>query len=76
MKITIQLKDPDTMYDAVNDAVADDLASDMPDDERKALHEIRTDKIRDKLSKWFECGEYLTVEYDTEADTLTVVERS
>lgn len=74
MKIRIQMKDPDTMPDAVTDAVREELrASGLPKDEQDVLYEVRSDKIRGICAKWFRYSEYLTVEVDTEAQTCTVI---
>ena len=35
--------------------------------------ELRVEKALDVASKWFEYGEYLTVEIDTEKETIRVV---
>ena len=72
--IIITLKDPDCLYEVIDEAVADcdDLPAD--DDEREAIVEMRTKKLRKDLTKrWFEYGEYLRVEYDPEAHTLRVM---
>lgn len=74
MKIKITMKDPDKMIDAVQEAIED--ADDLPDDaeEAEAVCEIRANKIKEAItSKWMSYGEYLTVEYDTEADTMAVL---
>lgn len=69
------MKDPDTMYDAVSEAVSESMEAfeDLDISEREAIAEIRQEKILSQMRKWFECGEYLTVEVDTEADTCVVV---
>jgi hypothetical protein len=69
------MKDPDTMFDAVQDAVKSEIATmNLPEDEQEALIELRTDKEREKLSKWFRYSEYLSVEFDTEKMTATVLD--
>lgn len=75
MKIKVTMKDPDTMFDAVQDAVKSEIATmNLPEDEQEALIELRTDKEREKLSKWFRYSEYLSVEFDTEKMTATVLD--
>jgi len=75
MKITVTMKDPDTMYDAVQDAVKSEVEMlNLPEDEYDALIELRADKEREKLSKWFRYSEYLAVEFDTEKMTATVLD--
>jgi hypothetical protein len=74
MKIKVTMKDPDTMYDAVQDAVKEEVEMlNLPKDEYDALIELRADKEREKLSKWFRYSEYLSVEFDTETMTATVL---
>ena len=75
MIVQVKMKDPDTMYDAVQDAVEKEVkAMGLPKDEADELIEIRTNKVRDKMGKWFEYGEYLDVEFDTEAMTAKVLD--
>lgn len=75
MKFTVQMKDPDTLHDAIREAVDAELAA-MPgldEDEREAVAEKRREKVDDICRAWFRHGEYLTVEVDTDAKTCTVV---
>lgn len=75
MKIQVTMKDPDTMHEAVEDAVKAEVAAlGLPRDEAEDLVEIRVEKELSKMGKWFEYGEYLRVECDTEAMTATVLE--
>lgn len=75
MKIKVIMKDPDTMYDAVQEAVKRGIkAMNLPEDEAEGLIELRCEKEREKMSKWFKYGEYLAVEIDTDAMTATVLE--
>ncbi len=67
------MKDPDTLDDAIADAIHADTESIGDADERDAVKEVRGDKMRALCRKWFEYGEYLTVEIDTEAGTCVVV---
>lgn len=75
MKIRVMLKDPDTMHDAVDDAFK---RLDKPDgveaDEWAEIRETRARAAKEKISdKWMDYGEYLTVEFDLDAMTATVV---
>lgn len=73
-KIKVTLKDPDTMYDAVQDFVDEELkASNLPEDEQEAVKDLRVEKYSEAVGKFFEYGEYLTVEIDTDAKTARVV---
>ncbi len=77
MKIKVTMKDPDTMYGAVQKVVTAEVkAMGLPEDEAESLIELRTEKERSKMGKWFEYGEYLSVEFDTETMTATVLERA
>jgi hypothetical protein len=44
-------------------------------DEKEAVVEQRREKVAEICSKWFEYGEYLRVEIDTEANTATVLSK-
>lgn len=80
MKIKVTLKDPDTMYDAVVDAVHKNLKTSVQgisNAEREALAGDRIAEFQSDISdKWMRYGEYLTVEFDTEAGTATVLPAS
>ncbi len=77
MKILVTFKDPDTMADSVAEAFRrapkpDDVSA----DEWELLVEGRRDKVYDQIvSDFMEYGEYITVEFDTEARTARVVPR-
>lgn len=74
MKFKVYMKDPDVLHDGIEEAIDEDLkSSGLPDDEQEALREIRFEKASDVASKWFQYGEYLTVEIDTEKETIRVV---
>ena len=76
MKIYVYMKDPDTMQDAVLDAVKAEVKKlGLPADEAEALVEMKAEKEREKMAHWFEYGEYLGVDFDTEAMTATVREK-
>jgi hypothetical protein len=75
MKIKVTMKDPDTMHDAVQEAVEREVKDmNLPEDEAEELIELRCEKVRGKMAKWFEYGEYLAVEFDTDAMTATVLD--
>jgi hypothetical protein len=76
MKISVTLKDPDTFYEAVRDAVTEDVrALKLPADESKAMAEIRRTKAFQAIERWVDYGEYVTIDFDTEAGTATVREK-
>lgn len=74
MKFRITMKDPDGFYECVAEAVARSLPKDLSEREKDALTAARTEETNQMLRRWFEYSEYLTVEIDTEAKTLSVVE--
>lgn len=75
MKFPVTFKDPDTLHESILHAVRDSLKGlPLSDEERKAVFEIRCEQIQEQVAKWFECGEYLSVEIDTDAGTCTVLE--
>lgn len=74
------MKDPDAPYEAVRDAVRDQVkalvdSGAISRDEADDLVDSRVDEQNEKLDRWLQHGEYLTVEFDTDAMTATVVER-
>lgn len=76
MKFSVCMKDPDTLHDAVEEAVKAEVSAAFPAldaDEQAALCKTRCESVRKVCSRWFEYGEYLEVEIDTEAKTCTVV---
>ena len=73
MKIYVYMKDPDTMYDSVLYEVKVEVKKlGLPADEANALVALKVEKEREKMKRWFEYGEYLGVDFDTEAMTATV----
>lgn len=74
MKFKVTMKDPDTLGDAINDAVREDIAKipGLTGEDRETLFENRREAVSKITAKWFEYGEYLAVEIDTDAHTATV----
>ncbi len=64
------MKDPDTLHDAIGDKTVADI---LDEDERDAVADLRNKKTRELCGEWFEYGEYLQVEVDTDAKTCTVL---
>jgi len=75
MKFRVTMKDPDTLHDAIRDAIERQLTAEGLTDpeERELVMEKRQARIRKQCAKWFDYGEYLTVEIDTDASTCEVV---
>lgn len=76
MKIKITMKDPDGVYECVREAISASLPSGLSHGEIDALSKARGEEVDQTLRRWFEYAEYLTVEVDTEAKTITVLESS
>ena len=74
MKIQVTLKDPDVLYDAIEESLDDNKPDNLDDEEWSLVKEKRQGELSNFASKWFEYGEYLTVELDTEANTCVVRE--
>ena len=72
MKFRATMKDSDALHEAIGEAA---LATDLPldEDEREAVLSVREKKLADACRRWFEYGECLTVEVDTDAGTCVVV---
>ncbi len=77
MKFRVTMKDPDTLLDAIQDAAKElaDQVTGIDEDERVSLVESKKEKLSELCRKWFEYSEYLTVEIDTEAESISVVTR-
>lgn len=74
MKVKVFIKDTDVLQDAVEESVDDELKnSGLAEDEKEAVRELRIEKALDVAGEWWEYGEYITVEFDTEARTARVV---
>lgn len=78
MKISVTLKDPDGFYESVDDAVEKAVEAEFPTadaDENEALREKRTEKVWKVLEQWVRYQEYITIEFDTEAGTASVMKK-
>lgn len=74
MKFRVQLKDPDGFFDGVSDAIDASVESlDLDEEERDAVKERRRETVNSALEKWVKYSEYVTLEFDTDAGTATVV---
>lgn len=72
--IRIKLKDPDVAYEAIVEQVNQELEeSNLPEDEQEAVRELRIEKYQEKVDTFFEYGEYLTVDIDTDKVEARVV---
>ena len=81
MKIQFTMKTPDVAVDTVNEAVREEFSNDNDglSDEDFFFNDGKADDRRYEISelcqKWFEGGEYVTLELDVENKTMTVVPR-
>jgi hypothetical protein len=66
MKLRVTFKCPDAVDCAIKDAVD---ALDLTSDDAMDVSE----DIRGKVTPWIKYGEYVTIEFDTDANTATVV---
>ena len=74
MKFQVMMKDPDTLHDAVREAASKSVKDiGLNDREQSLIAEAREETFREIAGRWFEDGEYLTVEIDTDAKTCVVV---
>jgi hypothetical protein len=73
VKLTITFKDPDGVFECVREGVRESLPDGLAEDERDELLGSRTEAAHAALKQWIQWKEYLTVEFDTEAGTATVV---
>lgn len=77
MKFSVSMKNPDALDDAIVYAVTKSTEGmDISPAERKAIQEVRREEAREICQRWFEYGEYLRVEIDTEAKTCVVTQVS
>lgn len=75
MKFRITMKDSDGAYECIQEEAEKSLASieGLNDDERESLLDKRVEMLRETSDRFMSYGEYLTVEFDTESKTATVI---
>lgn len=74
MKIKVYIKDPDGFGDAINDSIRDELNKlPLNNKEKEAILDIRREEVEDKLSKWVESNECVTLEFDLDTGTASVL---
>ena len=75
MKFTVTFKDPDTLDDSCLAAAHDSLIpiTALDAEVRDQVTETRRKQFRDFVRPWVRHGEYITIEFDTDAGTATVV---
>lgn len=83
MKFRINFKDPDGVHDSISEIIKDSLATlraKVPEEfvlEDEGFEEVYGDAKRKELEptldKWLRYNEYITIEFDTETGTATVI---
>ena len=69
------MKDPDGVYESIKDAAEASVyaVKGVSEEERDDLIKSRQKQITEDLGAWLEYSEYLTVEFDLEEGTATVL---
>jgi hypothetical protein len=75
MKFRITMNDPDGPEEALDELerVACDGVEGLSPGEREFIQAQRRDRASDAIREWVECGEYVTLEFDTDAGTCRVI---
>ncbi len=74
MKVCVTMKCPDAVDEAIEEAVHFALLNqNIPQTEREALEEEQIPLVQARLRKWVQHGEYVRIEFDTDAGTATVL---
>jgi hypothetical protein len=76
MKFRVTLKDPDCLYEAAREATREECAAipGLSEEEKLVISQKReVDAITFASKKWFQYGEYVTIEIDTDEGTATVL---
>lgn len=76
MKFRITFKTPGAADYAIKEAIAREMPLNLADDAAvDAFISEKQDELLTFILKWVKYGECVTLEFDTEADTATVVPR-
>lgn len=68
------MKDPDALHEALLYLIEREVKSIATDeDEIEMIVESRLEREKEKFKKWFSYDEYLSVEFDTDSMTATVI---
>lgn len=69
------MKSPDVLDDCIEKAAREQTDSLLliDEDERDEIRKMRALRISKLCGRWFEYGEYLTVEIDTDTGTCVIV---
>lgn len=75
--IRVTMKDTDSLYESVREYTEEELKNlGLPLDEQEILKEARQEKYSESIGKFFEYSEYITIEFNTEANTARVITSS
>ena len=78
MKLRITFKDPDGVYESIGEALRESIerlvSLGLSNRAIEAAESKERESANAALKRWIEHGEYLTVEFDTDAGTATVIE--
>jgi hypothetical protein len=76
MKFRVTFKSPDAVYDAIHEAVQSTIPEGVKFIESDLNDELddKRQELKDFAKKWVRYDEYVTVEFDTDAKTCTVME--
>jgi hypothetical protein len=66
MKFQFTFKTPDEVQDTLENTLADNNIDD----------DLIVDKLKDQLEQWIKWNEYITVEFDSDLNTMIVIERN
>ena len=72
MKVQVTLKSPDCLDYAKESIIV--WSKDKDDEVDVEKTKVEQEKLKRVARKWFECGEYLMVEIDTEKKSIRVLE--
>lgn len=74
MKVIVTFKDPDGVHESLRNACEESVEDlDISEDEKRDLAESREDQLNEDLSTWIKYDEYVSIEFDTEKKTATVL---
>lgn len=72
MKIRVTFKDPDALFNVDSDFGTNKIVS-ASKEEKQQIAELREREFRKLCSIWFNYGEYVTIEIDTDEKTAKIL---
>jgi hypothetical protein len=70
MKFIVTFKTPDAVLDAIERELPPAIVGNQ---EEESLRAYEVEKLAEFVAKWVRYGEYVDIEFDTEAGTATVL---